>query len=74
MSVLGKPRRVHKMGVFHAERLEEERRAHNEEQKKNIEERKQRMLEEQRAGQEKASRDEKYVPINVNLGRNGREI
>ena len=63
-----------KAKAFHAERLEEERRAHNEEQKKNIEERKQRMLEEQRAGQEKASRDEKYVPINVNLGRNGREI
>lgn len=53
---------------FHAERLEEERKAYNDEQKKNIEDRKQKMLEEQRAGQEKASKSEKYVPLNVNLG------
>lgn len=58
---------------FHAERLEEERKAYNDEQKKNIEDRKQKMLEEQRAGQEKASKSEKYVPINVNLGRVDRE-
>lgn len=62
-----------KAKAFHAERLEEERKAYNEEQKKNIEERKQKMLEEQQAGQERASRDEKYVPINVNLGRSSRE-
>ena len=31
------------------------------------------MLEEQQAGLERASRDEKYVPINVNLGRSSRE-
>ncbi len=59
---------------FHAERLEGERRAHNEEQKKNIEERKQKMLEEQRGGQERSSKGERYVPINVNLGRGDREI
>ncbi len=58
---------------FHSERLEEERKAYNEEQKKNIEERKQKLLEEQQAGQERASHDEKYVPLNVNLGRGSRE-
>ena len=62
-----------KAKAFHAERLEEERKAYNEEQKKNIEERKQKKLEEQQAGLERASRDEKYVPINVNLGRSSRE-
>ena len=59
---------------FHAGRLEEERRAYNEEQKKNIEERKQKMLEEQRAGQERAAKNERYVPLNVNLGKGSREI
>lgn len=58
---------------FHAGRLEEERKAYNEEQKKNIEDRKQKMLDEQQAGQERASRNEKYVPISVNLGRDSRE-
>ena len=55
---------------FHAERLEEERKIYNEEQKKNIEERKQRMLE----SSEKSSKDEKYVPIQVNLGRGNRDM
>jgi len=55
---------------FHAERLEEERKIYNEEQKKNIEERKQKMLE----GTERATRDEKFVPIHVNLGRGNRDM
>ncbi len=58
---------------FHAERLAEERKAYNDEQKRNIEDRKQKMLEEQRAGQERATKSEKYVPISVNLGRDNRE-
>ncbi len=58
---------------FHSERLEEERKAYNDEQKKNIEERKQKLLEEQQAGQERASKSEKYVPISVNLSRDSRE-
>ena len=58
---------------FHAQRLEEERKAYNEEQRKNIEERKQKMLEEQQQGREKVNSNEKYVPINVNLGRGSRE-
>ncbi len=58
---------------FHAERLAEERKVYNDEQKKNIEDRKQKVLEEQRAGQERASKGEKYVPIQVNLGRVERE-
>lgn len=59
---------------FHSERLEEERKAHIEEQKKNIEERKQKMIDEQNAGKEKATGDEKYVPIQVNLGKGSRDI
>lgn len=55
---------------FHAERLEAERKAYNEEQKKNIEERKQRILE----GQERAQKEEKYTPIHVNVGRNSRDM
>lgn len=62
-----------KAKAFHAERLESERKAYNEEQKRNIEERKQKMSEEKQAGQEKALREEKYVPISVNLGRSSRE-
>lgn len=58
---------------FHAGRLEEERKAYNDEQKKNIEERKQKMLDEQNAGREAASKSEKYVPISVNLSRDSRE-
>ncbi len=58
---------------FHAGRLEEERKAYNEEQKKNIEERRQKMLDEQNAGRETASKSEKYVPISVNLSRDSRE-
>ena len=58
---------------FHAGRLEEERKAYNEEQKKNIEERRQKMLDEQNAGREAASKSEKYVPISVNLNRDSRE-
>ncbi|MCM1322777.1 MAG: pentapeptide repeat-containing protein [Acetobacter sp.] len=58
---------------FHAGRLEEERKAYNDEQKKNIEDRKQKLLDEQQAGQERASKSEKYVPISVNLGRDSRE-
>ncbi len=55
---------------FHANRLEEERKAHNEEQKKNIEERKQKMLKEQQVEQESSSlKNDKYVPIIVNLGK-----
>lgn len=54
---------------FHAERLEGERKAYNEEQKKNIEKRKQKMLEGQ---QTKVNRDEKYVPIKVNFERDER--
>ena len=55
---------------FHANRLEEERKAYNEEQKKNIEERKQKMLQEQQVGKELPTQtDEKYVPIKVNFGR-----
>lgn len=55
---------------FHAERLAEERKAYNEEQKKNIEEHRQKMLE----GTERAEKDEKYVPLQVNLGRDNRDI
>ncbi len=58
---------------FHAQRIEEERKAYNEEQRKNIEERKQKMLEEQQQGREKTTSDEKYVPLNINLGRGSRE-
>ncbi len=58
---------------FHAGRLEEERKAYNEEQKKNIEGRRQKMLDEQNAGRETASKSEKYVPISVNLSRDSRE-
>ena len=55
---------------FHANKLEEERKAYNEEQKKNIEERKQKMLQEQQANKElKIENDEKYVPLKVNLGK-----
>ena len=54
---------------FHAERLEEEKRAHNAEQRKNIEERKRKLLEEKQAGKAISYGDEKYVPIKVNLGR-----
>ena len=55
---------------FHANRLEEERKAYNEEQKKNIEERKQKMLKEQQGEQEiNYSKDEKYIPIKVNIGK-----
>jgi basic membrane lipoprotein Med (substrate-binding protein (PBP1-ABC) superfamily) len=54
---------------FHANRLEEERKAYNEEQRKNIEERKQKMLKEQQSEQEvSVHKEEKYVPIKVNLG------
>lgn len=59
---------------FHAERLEGEHKAHIEEQKKNIEERKQKMLTEQNAGLEKPTKEEKYVPIKVNLGRDSRDF
>ena len=55
---------------FHAARLEEERKIYNEEQKKNIEQRKQKMMQEKEA----ASKEEKYVPIHVNLGRNNRDV
>ena len=54
---------------FHAERLEEEQRAHNAEQRKNIEERKRKLLEEKQAGKAISHGEEKYVPIKVNLGR-----
>ena len=54
---------------FHAARLEEERKIYNEEQKRNIEQRKQKMMQEK----EGVSRDEKYVPIQVNLGRSNRD-
>lgn len=54
-----------KAQAFHAERLNAERKAYNEEQRRNIEERKQKILE----GQERASKEERYVPIQVNLGR-----
>lgn len=56
---------------FHAERLEEERKIYNEEQKKNIEERKQKMRDEVA---DRTSKEEKFVPIHVNVGRNGRDI
>ncbi|MBP5698541.1 MAG: hypothetical protein J6W96_03330, partial [Alphaproteobacteria bacterium] len=54
-----------KAKAFHAERLNNERRAREEEQKRNIVAHKQRML----AGRERANREEKYVPIKVNTGR-----
>ncbi len=55
---------------FHANRLEEERRAYNEEQKKNIEERKQKMLQEQHVEPDPpVLKNDKYVPIRVNLGK-----
>lgn len=57
---------------FYAERVEGERKAQKEEQMKNIEERKNKILEEQKAGLEKATKQEKYVPINVNVGRENR--
>ncbi len=57
-----------KAQAFHAERLEAERKAYNEEQKKNIEERKQRVLGEQ----ERVSKEERYSPIQVNVGRGDR--
>lgn len=57
---------------FYASKIEGERKAQKEEQLKNIEERKNKMLEEQKAGLEKASKEEKYVPININLGREDR--
>ena len=56
---------------FHEERLEEERRAYNEEQKKNIEARKQKLMEE---NQPKTNTEEKYKPIHVNLGRGHRDM
>lgn len=59
---------------FHTERLEGEHKAHIEEQKRNIEERKQKLMVEQNAGQEKPSREEKYVPIKVNVGRGSRDF
>ena len=54
---------------FHAERLEEEQRAHNAEQRKNIEERKRKILEEKQAGRSISHGEEKYIPIKVDLGR-----
>lgn len=54
---------------FYAERIESERKAYKEEQIKNIEERKNKMREDQQIGQEKVDKNEKYVPIKVNLGR-----
>ena len=59
-----------KARAFHAERLGEGRQSTSEEQRKNIEERKQKLLE----GQEKASKEEKYVPMHVNIGRNNRDF
>jgi len=58
---------------FHAERLEQERKAYNEEQKRNIEERKQKLLEEQNSGQERGGKEEKYVPLTINFGKDSRE-
>lgn len=57
---------------FYADRVERDRKVQKEEQMKNIEDRKNKMLEEQKAGLEKASKEEKYVPISVNLGREDR--
>lgn len=62
-----------KAKAFHAERIEGERKAYNEEQQKKIEEHKHKMMESQNAGHERASKEEKYVPISVNLTRGSRE-
>lgn len=53
---------------FHAGRLEAERKAYNDEQKRNIEERKAKMRQ-----QHADNRNEKYVPLNINVGRSDRE-
>ena len=58
-----------KAKAFHEERLAEERKTYNEEQRRNIEERKQKMME----SQEKTTKEEKFVPIHVDLSRSNRD-
>lgn len=58
-----------KAKAFYEERLEKERQAHSDEQRRNIEDRKQKMRQEQTA-----SKEEKYVPIQVSLENTGRDM